>query len=159
MVVTRCTLAGSAAFFGLDRVHFVSQSEPMKTLLTGRIHYWESRRARRRLWATMLAALVLVPGWVTSVAQGAEFRPGSYSGTRLRGDTVLLKFDEKGRFALTDKDGKTLVEGAYKVTKDQIEFTDEKGPFAAKDAKPAKYQYQWKLEEKKLSFTKVDDES
>jgi len=75
----------------------------------------------------------------------------------LRGDTVLLKFDEKGRFALTDKDGKTLVEGAYKVTKDQIEFTDEKGPFAAKDAKPGKYK--WKLEEKKLSFTKVEDES
>jgi hypothetical protein len=129
----------------------------MKSLSTTRIHYWESRRAHQWLWAAILVALLLVSGWVTSVAQGAEFRQGSYSGTRLRGDTVLLKFDEKGRFALSDKNGKTLVEGAYKVTKDQIEFTDEKGPFAAKDAKPGKYK--WKLEEKKLNFTKVEDES
>jgi len=105
----------------------------------------------------MFAALVLVSGAASSVAQGAEFRQGSYSGTRLRGDTVFLKFDQKGKFALTDKEGKTLVEGTYKATKDQIEFTDEKGPFAAKDVKPGKYK--WKLEEKKLSFSKVEDES
>ena len=122
----------------------------MKTLPAERIHYWESRRANRWLNAAMLAALMLVSGWLTSIAQGAEFRPGSYSGTRLRGDTVLIKFDEKGRFALTDKDGKTLVEGAYKVTKDQIEFTDEKGPFAAKDAKPGKYK--WKAGRKKTQL-------
>jgi len=128
----------------------------MKSLFTIRIHYWESRRAHWWLRVTMLC-LVLVSGWVTSRAQGAEFRQGSYSGTRLRGDTVLLKFDEKGRFALSDKNGKPLVEGAYKVTKDQIEFTDEKGPFAAKDSKPGKYK--WKLEENKLSFIKVEDDS
>jgi hypothetical protein len=70
---------------------------------------------------------------------------------------VILKFGDKQRFVLSKEDGETLVEGIYKVAKDQIEFTDEKGPFASKDAKPGKYK--WQLAGKELSFTKVEDES
>ena len=105
----------------------------------------------------MLVALGLLLAGGGRVAQGQEFQPGSYSGTRLRGDKVTLTFDHKGKFILTDKDGKTLVEGTYKVMKDQIEFTDEKGPMASKGAKPGKYK--WKLKDKALNLTKVDDES
>lgn len=91
------------------------------------------------------------------VVQAAEFQPRSYSGTRLRGDKVTLKFDDKGKFTVTDSDGKPLVQGVYKVVKDEIEFTDEKGPVASKDSKPGKYK--WKLEHDTLTFTKVEDES
>jgi len=113
--------------------------------------------SHRWLLTVLLVALVLVLAGGANVAQAAEFQQGSYSGTLPRGDKVTFKFDDKGKFVLTDKDGKALVEGTYKVMKDQIEFTDEKGPIASKDAKPGKYK--WKLEDKKLSFTKVEDES
>ena len=105
----------------------------------------------------MLGALGLVLAGGARVARGAEFQQGSYSGTRLRGDKVTFSFDHKGKFTLTDKDGKTLVEGTYKVMKDQIEFSDEKGPVASKGAKPGKYH--WKLEDKALNFTRVEDDS
>jgi hypothetical protein len=111
----------------------------------------------RWLSTVMLVALGLVLAGGASVAQGAEFQQGSYSGTRHRGDKVALRFDHQGKFILTDKDGKVLVEGTYKVMKDQIEFTDEKGPMAAKGAKLGKYK--WKLADKALNFTKVEDES
>ena len=136
--------------------HFVSQSEYMRTLFSENIGYRESRRFRY-YGSLVLVALVLVLVGGTSVARAAEFQPGSYSGLRLRGDKVALRFDHNGKFILTDEDGKALVEGTYKVTKNEIEFTDETGPMAAKGAKPGKYK--WKLEDKKLSFTKVEDES
>jgi hypothetical protein len=70
---------------------------------------------------------------------------------------MILKFGDKQRFVLSEEAGKTLVEGTYKVLNDQIEFTDEKGPFASKDAKPGKYR--WQLADGKLNFTKIEDES
>jgi hypothetical protein len=61
------------------------------------------------------------------VARAAEFQKGTYSGT-LHGDKMVT-----------------------------LEFKDEKGSIASKDAKPGKYK--WKLDDKKLTFTKVEDES
>lgn len=49
------------------------------------------------------------------------------------------------------------VEGTYKVTKDEIEFTDEKGTNADKAAGPGTYK--WKLDGDKVTFTKVKDKS
>ena len=121
-----------------------------------RSRYWESRRLKCK-GALVLVAVVLLLAGGASAGGAAEFQPGSYSGTRPRGDKIALKFDDKGKFVLADNDGKPLVEGTYKVTKDQIEFTDEAGPMASKGAKPGKYN--WKLEARKLSFTKVEDES
>ena len=106
------------------------------------------------LWLLLLSLLL---AGSAAVAQAAEFPAGPYSRTRPNGERVTLKFDSKGKFLLTDKDGKTLVEGTYKLMKDQIEFTDENGPYATKDAKAGKYK--WKVEGKKLNFTKVEDES
>ena len=90
-------------------------------------------------------------------AHAAEFQKGSYSTDLPRGGTITLKFEDNGKFSLKKDDGKLFVAGTYKVTKNQIEFTDETGPMAAKDAKPGKYE--WKLESDKLTFTKVEDES
>jgi hypothetical protein len=113
------------------------------------LHWWAS--------TVLHFVVVLVLAGGANVAHAAEFKQGSYSGTLPRGESVTFKFDNKDKFVLADKDGKTLVEGTYKVMKDEIEFTDEKGPIASKDAKPGKYQ--WKMDDKKLSFTKVEDES
>src|SRR5260370_14394931 len=114
----------------------------MKTLSPKSIGCWQSRRLPRNCAPTplvhrwlanvMLVALGLALVEGASIAQGVEFQQGSYSGTRIRGGKVALRFDHKGKFILTDEDGKVLVEGTYKVMKDQIEFTDEKGPMAAK---------------------------
>ena len=108
-------------------------------------------------WPSIVILAILVIVGNGSPARGADFKQGSYSRTSPRGDKVILKFGDKQRFVLSKEDGETLVEGIYKVAKDQIEFTDEKGPFASKDAKPGKYK--WQLAGKELSFTKVEDES
>jgi hypothetical protein len=89
--------------------------------------------------------------------QGAEFPKGSFSATSPRGEKVALQFAEKEQFTLKSEDGKVLVTGTYKVSKSQIEFTDETGPLASKEAKPGKYE--WKLESDKLTFSKIEDES
>jgi hypothetical protein len=128
----------------------------MKALFFENISGWALRRFRLD-GSLLLVAIVLVLVGGASVASAAEFQQGSYSGMLPRGDKVVFKFDGKAKFVLADKDGKALVEGTYKVTKDQIEFIDETGPMASKGAKPGKYK--WKLEATKLSFTKVEDAS
>ena len=56
------------------------------------------------------------------------------------------------------RNGELVVEGTYKVKEDRLEVTDENGPMACGgDQKTGKYK--WKLEDKMLSFTRVEDES
>jgi hypothetical protein len=119
--------------------------------------------ARNLALRAVFTAVLLFFSQLFGATQGAEsenathFQQGSYSGARLRGDTVTLKFADKGKFVLSDKDQKILVEGTYKVVKDQIEFTDENGPMAAKGAKPGKYK--WKLDGTRLRLEKIEDEA
>jgi len=111
----------------------------------------------RSLSIVIVAVLALIIAGTAQVSQAAEFKQASYSRTSPRGEKMILKFGDKQKFVLSGEDGKMLVEGTYKVTNDEIEFTDEKGPFASKDAKPGKYK--WQLANGKLNFTKVEDES
>jgi len=86
----------------------------------------------------------------------ADFPKGTFT---LKDKDVVwaVSFDGKGKFAVT-RDGKEAVMGSYKITKDELEITDESGPQAATgDAKTAVYK--WKLDGKKLSFTKVKDDA
>jgi hypothetical protein len=132
----------------------------MKKFSAEIIGAWPLRRLtmpHRRLSTLIFVALTLFLAGVVDVIQAMEFKSGSYSGTRLRGDAVIFRFDDKGKFSLTDKNGRALVEGTYKMMKDQIEFTDENGPMASKNAKPGKYK--WTLEDTALNFTKIEDES
>lgn len=115
------------------------------------------RALAKRQHPFILVALTLLLTAIGPVARAAEFQKGSYSAVLPRGDKVTLLFDDNGKFTLKKEDGKVLVAGTYKVTKTQIEFTDETGPLAAKDAKPGKYE--WKLESGKLTFSIVEDES
>lgn len=107
--------------------------------------------------AFLLASLLLLLAGVLNVVRAAEFQKSSYLATLPNGSEIVLKFEEGGKFSLSHKDGKLLVAGTYKATKNHIEFTDEKGPIASKDAKPGKYE--WTLESDKLNFTVVQDES
>jgi hypothetical protein len=113
--------------------------------------------AHRCLSTLIVALLALVVAGGARAAQAAEFKQASYSRTSPRGEKVVLKFGDKQKFVLSGENGKTLVEGTYKVMNDQIEFTDENGPLASKDAKPGKYK--WQLANGKLNFIKVEDES
>src|SRR5262245_16283069 len=102
-------------------------------------------------------ALALLCLGLTSPAGAADFPRGTFAVEDPGATVWAVTFDGEGKFTVTRAD-KDVVEGTYKVNKDQIELTDEKGPFAGKDdAKTGTYK--WKLENDKLTFTKVKDES
>jgi hypothetical protein len=86
-----------------------------------------------------------------------KFPKGTFTVKDPDATVWAVNFDGKGKFTVTRAD-KDVVEGTYKVKKHEIELTDEKGPFAGKgDAMTGTYQ--WKLDDGKLTFTKVKDES
>ena len=103
------------------------------------------------------AALAFLGLGLTSPAGAAEFPKGTFTLKDPGGVAWAVNFDGQGKVTVT-RAGKEVIEGTYKVNKDEIELTDEKGPFAGKgDAKTGTYK--WKLEGGKLTFTKVKDES
>jgi hypothetical protein len=108
----------------------------------------------RRL--SVVGVLVAVLG--SAGAAGAEEFPKGTFTQKGPDETVFsIMFDGKGKFAVRAGDME-VVEGTYKVTKDEIEFTDVKGPAAGKgDDKIGSYK--WKFADKKLTFTKVKDEA
>ena len=90
-------------------------------------------------------------------AAAADFPTGTFTLKAADGATWAVTFDGKGKYRVT-RDGTDAVEGSYKATKDELEITDEKGPAASQgNAKTATYK--WKLDGKKLTFTKVKDEA
>ncbi|HZS08976.1 MAG TPA: hypothetical protein VFD58_29340 [Blastocatellia bacterium] len=101
--------------------------------------------------ATALLAMLLTIG---ASLQSADFKVGTYSVTA--GDSKFsIKYEDNGKVTVS-RNGEVAVEGVYKVTGDTIEVTDEKGPMACGgDSKTGKYK--WKLEGKKLTFTKIED--
>ena len=111
-----------------------------------------------RLQNSLVAAAVsLLWLGLSSSAGAAEFPKGTFTVTDSGGAAWAVSFDGKGKVTVT-RAGKQVIEGTYKVNKDEIEFTDETGPFAGTgDAKTGTYK--WKLEGAKLTFTKVKDES
>lgn len=110
---------------------------------------------RQLFGAGVLAVVAFV--WLAPAgrAAAADFPTGTFT-TKIMGMDLDLAFDGKGKFTVSVKD-KVEVEGSYKATKDQIEFQDEKGPMADKSAGPGTYK--WKLDGKKLTFTKVKDKN
>ena len=105
----------------------------------------------------LIPLLAVVGLWLTaSPAEAADFPKGTFT-VKASDATWAVTFDSKGKFKVT-RDGQEGLTGSYKVTKDEVELTDEEGPFAGKgDLKACTYK--WKLDGKKLTFTKVKDES
>jgi hypothetical protein len=106
-----------------------------------------------------LVAIALAFLWLglTSPAGAADFPKGKFTVKDPGGTVWEMNFDGKDKVTVA-RAGKEVVEGTYKVNKDEIEFTDEKGPYAGVgDAKTGTYK--WKLEGAQLTFNKVKDES
>ena len=102
-------------------------------------------------------ALAFLGLGLSSPAGAAEFPTGTFTAKDSGGTAWAVSFDGKGKVTVA-RASKEVVEGTYKVNKDQIELTDEQGPFAGTgDTKTGTYK--WKLEGGKLAFTKVKDES
>ena len=85
-----------------------------------------------------------------------EFPTGKFTNKGPDGNTWTISFDGKGKVTVFRED-KEVVKVDYKVTKDEIEFSNETGEIADKDAKPGTYK--WKLDGKKLTFTKIKDDA
>jgi len=108
-----------------------------------------------RIVGAFAMGLVLTCGWV-SLAGTADALKGTFLQKSAFGE-LALTFDGKNKFTV-GIDGKIFVEGKYKVTKDEIEFTDETGPFAKKDDEKTGT-YKWKQADNKLTFTQVKDKA
>ncbi|HKB05696.1 MAG TPA: hypothetical protein VKD90_25980 [Gemmataceae bacterium] len=108
----------------------------------------------RLFTAVAIASLCLL---AHRAAAADEFPKGKFVLKTPDGSEWAVTFDDKGKFTAM-LNGELGVKGAYKVTKDEIEFTDEDGPFAGK-GEEQKATYKWKLDGKKLTFTKVKDSS
>jgi hypothetical protein len=67
-----------------------------------------------------------------------------------------LKFDGQTKFTVI-RNSQVGVEGTYKISKNEIEFTDEKGPLA-ETGSGSTGTYKWKLAKGELTFTRVTDE-
>jgi len=108
-----------------------------------------------RLW---LAAGVAVVAWMAlgTSSRAAEFPNGTFTAS-LQKDWSI-KFEGGGKFTVI-RGGKAVVEGTYKATETELSLTDEKGPFAAKEAAAKTGKYKWKLDGGKLKFTSVEDKS
>ena len=83
-------------------------------------------------------------------------KTGAYTAT-VKGDDWTLNLDKKGRVTVKKK-GRAVVEGTFIATKTElIVFPDQKEPLTSnKTTKTGRYK--WKLDGKKLSFTKIDDD-
>lgn len=77
------------------------------------------------------------------------------TGTYMMGD-VSATFDDKGHVHLSQKD-KTMVDGDYTATGEEIRLTDKSGPMACLDAGTETGVYRWKLDNDALTFTKITD--
>jgi hypothetical protein len=100
-----------------------------------------------------LAGMTLVIGWALSVpaARAADLPVGSYANA-----SVTLTFDDKARFRVND--GKAVqVTGHYTVKGNQLELTDEKGPWACTKAEERTGTYTWKYDNSVLTLAKVAD--
>lgn len=93
---------------------------------------------------------------MTGRAGAEDFPKGTFTIKHPSGGDISITFDGKSKVTVK-ANGEEMVQCDYKVTKDQVEFSNETGPKGNADAKPGTYK--WKVDGKKLTFTKVTDES
>ena len=97
---------------------------------------------------TPLLLLLLTP----AIALGADFPAGSYTA---HGDLTIV-FDAQGMFHVT-QGGKAVVNGKYQVKGDQLEMTDQGGPWACTKAGLQSGTYRWKVGDGGLTLAKLSD--
>jgi hypothetical protein len=119
--------------------------------LTGEVFSFQRRLPMTKQLGACLATVVLLGA--CSAARAQDFPKGTFA-IKLGEDKWSVTFDGKGKYTVMTK-GETVVTGSYKATKDEVVFMKEEGKLAS--AEPGKYK--WKLDGKKLTFTKVEDDS
>jgi hypothetical protein len=105
----------------------------------------------------LVTVIIVVVFAGMAVAQDMDLKPGIYEGM-LGSETMTIEFSDKSKFTVT-RASQFFVAGKYKVTKDVIEFTDEKTTMGTiVDPKyPKMGSYKWKVENDKLTFIVVSD--
>jgi len=88
-----------------------------------------------------------------SPALAADFPAGTYA---VKQAPYTVTFEGKGQFHV--QQGKTLeVSGTYSVKGDEVQLTDQSGPWACTKAGEQTGTYAWKYESGALTFSKVAD--
>jgi len=95
-----------------------------------------------------LALVFFLAGSVGAAAQTGDFPIGSYQG-----GPFTITFEEGGAFRVMHSSG-AGVTGTYKISGDQIEFTDQEGELVCQGSAG---KYKWKLGRDSLIFSVVDD--
>ncbi len=95
-------------------------------------------------------------GVVSAAGDAAKGLQGTFT-RKLGEDVWSIDLDGKGKFKVF-MGKEQVVEGKYKVTKDEVEITDESGKLAYTDKDKDKTgTYKWVLKGDALHFTKVKD--
>jgi len=105
---------------------------------------------------TFSTSIAIICLCTVSRANAEDFPKGTFTLKGPEDKVAAITFDGKGKLSVTI-DNEELVQCDYKVTKDQIEFSNESGPKGDPNGKPGTYK--WKLTGKKLTFTKIKDDS
>jgi tetratricopeptide (TPR) repeat protein len=98
----------------------------------------------------------LVKSAPAGAADVVDFPKGTFTLKGPDGAAWALKLDGQTKFTVYRSD-EVGVEGTYKITMNEIDFTDEKG-FLAETGAAKTGTYKWKLANGKLTFTRVTDE-
>jgi hypothetical protein len=103
-------------------------------------------------------AIVAAVVWLafSPVAGAGEFPKGTFTASPQKDWSI--RFEDQGKLTVL-RGGKTVVEGTYKVSDNEVTLTDVKGLYAAKEEGEKTGKYRWKLEGGKLRFTVVEDQS
>jgi hypothetical protein len=100
-----------------------------------------------------MLALAICSAFATGPAiAAAPFPPGSYGG-----GAVTIKFGDSGQVQVT-KGGTLEVDGSYAFKGDQLEVTDESGPWACTKPEEKTGTYHWKYAGGMLTFIPVADQ-
>jgi hypothetical protein len=86
------------------------------------------------------------------LAAAAVFPTGTY-----KAGEVSIRFDAQGHFKLSQGD-KTLVDGKFTASGDQLKVTDESGSWACSKKGEETGSYRWSFESETLTFSKLDDQ-
>lgn len=112
-------------------------------------------RTRNTVFARFATCIVFAGATlaIAPACAAARFPAGAYAS---EGSSVTLTFDDKGNVRV--KKGDELeVEGSYAFKADQVELTDNSGPWACTEPGQKSGTYRWTYDKGMLTFSIVAD--
>ncbi len=107
-----------------------------------------------RFTTNLLVSFVLVASLFTSLSSARAYGDDKFPTGKFMAGPFTVSFEADGKMSVS-REGEIVVEGVFVLDKDQITFTDKRGPMACIDAGPGKFQ--WKFDGKALTFKVVED--